>query len=225
MSTDIIIGSGVRVEVGLTEGAEIPVTGISKSDPGLATVPAHGLAFGSAGYFKDVVGMDELEGQAARVTDLGSPSAGAFGLEDIDTTDFGDFVSANFVPVTSWATLTQSTTHAIGGGAAKTEDIGTLIDRKERLRTIKNAAETVTIDIRALKDDNAAMAKIRKVARAIGHLVFRVTYPPSDGETVGSQRLYRGQPSLPGESVQQGASATGQLTVTIDGQICFLQAI
>lgn len=224
MSTEIIIGSGVRVEIGLTEGAEIDVGGISNGDPGIASIPAHGLTFGSAGYFKDIVGMDEVDGQAVRVTDVGSPSAGNFGLEDIDSTEFGVFVSGKFVPVTSWATLTQSTTHAIGGGAPKTEDIGTLIDRKERLRTIKNAAETVTIDIRALKDDNAAMAKIRRVARALGDLVFRVTYPPTGDETVGSQRLYRGQPSLPGESVQQGASGTGQLTVTIKGQVCYLAA-
>jgi len=218
MSNDIIIGSGVRVEVGLTESAPKTITAISQATVGVASCTGHGLTFGSAGYFNNILGMDEIDGQAARVTDTGSPSADSFGLEDIDTTNFASFISGQFVPIATWTTLTQSTQYALGGGAGKTEDIGTLIDTREKLLTIKNAAETVTIDIRSLKEDNAAMTKIRTVARALGYLVFRITFPG------GAQRLFRGQPSLPGESVTQGATGTGQLSVTIRGQICYLTA-
>lgn len=225
MSNEIILGSGVRVEIGLTEGAEVPVTAVTLSSPGVVTAPAHGLAVGSAGYFTNVTGMDPLDGQAARVSNGGSPSVDNFGIEDIDTTDFPAFTDGDFVPITAWSTLSQSTQYQLGGGAGKTEDVGTLIDTREKLLTIKNAAETVTIDIRSLKDDNQALAKIRQVARRLGYLVFRITFPPSTGETVGAQRLFRGQPSIPGESVTQGATGTGQLSVTIRGQICYIAAV
>ncbi len=226
MSLDLIIGSGVKVEIGLTEGAPKTVASVTNADPGVATTStAHGLAFGSAGYFNNVTGMDPLDGQAARVTDLGSPSNTTIGLEDINTTDFPAFTAGEFVPVTAWSTLSQSTQYQLGGGAGKTEDVGTLIDTTEKLLTVRNAAETVTIDIRSLKEDNEALAKIRSVARGLGFLVFRITLPPSEGQTTGAQRLFRGQPSIPGESVAQAATGTGQLTVTIRGQICYLAAV
>jgi len=216
MSNEIILGAGVRVEIGSTEGAPVTITGVDLANPSVAHAASHGLAIGSAGYFDEVVGMDPLDGQAARVGSAGSPTADAFGLEDIDTTQYPDFVSGVFVPITAWSTLSQSTQYQLGGGAGKTEDVGTLIDTTEKLLTIKNAAETVTIDIRSLKVDNAALAKIRQVARQLGFLVFRITLPG------GAQRLFRGQPSIPGESVQQGATGTGQLSVTIRGRVVYL---
>lgn len=222
MANEIIIGAGVRVEIGLTESAAVTVNNITQSTTPVVTAQNHGAANGSAGYFSTVVGMEQMEGQAVRVSTQGSPGDDDFTIGDIDTTDFGTFTSGNFIGVATWATLIQSTTHNIGGGAGKTEDVGCLIDTTEKLRTIKNAAETVTIDVRSLKEDNSAMAKIRSTARRLGYLVFRVTYPPESGQTVGAQRIYRGQPSLPGESVSQGATATGQLSVTVQGQICYL---
>lgn len=217
MSNQIIVGSGVRVEIGLTESAPKTIQSIAKSSPGVVSSSGHGLAADSAGYFANIVGMDEIEGQAARVGVGGSPTADNFSIEDVDTTDYSDFTSGTFVPIATWATLSQSTQYAIGGGTAKTEDVSCLIDTTEKLLSVKNAAETVTIDIRSLKADNAAMTKIRSVARALGYLVFRITFPET-----GEQRLFRGQPSLPGESVAQGATGTGQLSVTVSGHVCYL---
>ena len=222
MSNEIIIGAGVKVEVGLTESAAVTVDSISKSTTPVVTAQNHALANGSAAYFSSVVGMEQLDGQAVHVSTQGSPGDDDFTITDIDSTNYGAFVSGQVIGVASWATLLQSTTHNIGGGAGKTEDVGCLIDTTEKLITIKNAAETVTIDVRSLKEDNAAMAKIRRTARQLGYLVFRVTYPPSAGQTVGAQRIYRGQPSIPGESVSQGATGTGQLSVTVKGQICYI---
>lgn len=227
MSNSIIVGSGVRVEIGLVEGAAIAtLTAVSLATPGVASFSsAHGLAFGSAGYFTNVTGMDPLDGQASRVDDTGSPSNTTFGLTDIDTSDFPAFTAGEFIPVTQWSTLSQSTQYQLGGGAAKTEDIGTLIDTREKLLSTQNAAETVTIDVRSLKEDNQAMAMIRQVARKLGYLVFRITLPTDAGQSIGAQRLFRGQPSIPGESVQEAATGTGTLSVTIVGQVCYLPAI
>ena len=224
MSSTITRGSGVRVEIGLTEGAAKVVTAVTLANPGIAKSDGHGLTRGSAGYFEDVTGMDPLEGQAVHVGNAGSPSADEFAMTDVDTRLFPAFTAGNFIPVTAWSTLSQATQYSLGGGAPKTEDITTLIDTRQKQLLIQNAVETVSIDIRALKDDNQAMAKIREVARALGSLVFRITHLPDGTETVGAQRLFRGQPSIPGESLTQGGTGTGQMTVTVTGQVCFIPA-
>lgn len=225
MSSTITRGSGVKVEIGFTEGAAKTISAVDLSNPGIAHSVAHGLARGSAGYFLGVSGMDPLEGQAAYVGAAGSPSADEFSLTDIDTTGFPAFTAGTFVPITAWSTLSQATQYQLGGGAPKTEDITTLIDTRQKQLLIQNAVETVTIDIRALKDDNQAMAKIRSVARGLGSLVFRITHLKDGTETVGAQRLFRGQPSIPGESLTQGGTGTGQMTITVTGQVCFIPAV
>jgi hypothetical protein len=217
--SELVKGRNVRVEVGITEGAPKTVLDITKTDPGVALITGHGLTVGSIGYLDDVEGMSPLDGQAVRVSDAGSPSVDNIGLETIDTTDMPDFDSADFVPITAWATLAQSTQYQLGGGAPKTEDVGTLIDTTEKLETIKLAAETVSIDIRSLTEDNAALNAIRRAARASNKMVFRITLND------GAQRVFRGTPSIPGESVTQGSTGTGQLQVTITGQICYLVSL
>lgn len=225
MSNEIIIGAGVKVEIGLTESAAVSVNSITKSTAPLATAQNHGLADASAAYFTSMVGMEQMDGQAVRVQTQGSPGDDDFTFLDINTTNFATFTSGQVVGVATWATLAQSTQYAIGGGAGKTEDVGTLFDTTEKLLTIKNAAETVTIDVRSLREDNTAMAKVRSTARALGNLVFRITHPPAAGQTTGAQRIFRGQPSIPGESVAQGGTGTGQLSVTIKGQVCYLPGV
>jgi hypothetical protein len=218
MST-LVKGMKVRVEVGLTEGAPKTVTAVTKANPGIVTSTAHGLAAGSVAYFNGLVGMPQLDGQPIRVDLDGSPSVNSLLTEGVDTTDFDAFVSGTLVPITAWATLEQSTTYQIGGGAAKTEDASTLLDTIEKLETMKLAAETVTIDLLSYTQDNAALAKIRSVAKAAGKLVFRITLAD------GAQRVFRGSPSIPGENVAQGTLGKGQLTVTIKGNVAYLVSL
>lgn len=216
---EIVKGRGVKVEVGYTEGAAVAISAVSNANPGIASRPSHGLLAGSVGYFDNIEGMDPLDGQAIRVADAGSPSADNFGLENIDTSEFPDFASGDYVPITAWRTLSQSTQYQLGGGAPRTEDVGTLLDTTEKVETVKLAAETVTIDVRSLESDNEALKKVREVARKAGSMVFRITLAK------GAQRIFRGQPSIPGESLTQGATGTGQLTITVKGQIVYLDAL
>jgi hypothetical protein len=216
---DVVKGRNVKVEIGYTEGAEKTVSAITAANPGVLTSAAHGLHDGTVAYVKDVEGMTPLDGQAFRLSGVGSPQGNNITLEGIDTSSFPAFTSGKMVAVTAWRTLSQSTQYQLGGGAAKTEDVTTLIDTTEQLETVQLAAETVTIDVRSLEEDNEAMTKIRSVARASGRLVFRITLAG------GAQRIFRGQPSIPGESVAQGGTGTGQLTITVKGQTVYLAAL
>lgn len=204
-----VIGRGVRVEIGTTEGSAKTVSAITQANPGVATSTAHGLTTKSVGYFSGVEGMVNLEGQAVR---LGTVATDTFGLEDIKTTAYPAFSgSADFIPITAWSTLSRATSYSIGGGEGeKLDDTVLLDDIKQEVQGLL-AAQTVTFNLSSLTVSDAAMTALRTAARDSAYLVFRITLKD------GSVRIFRGQPSLPGEDVQKGALGTGSFTVTVKG--------
>lgn len=203
-----IVGRGVRVEIGKTEGAAKTVSGVTQAKPGVAASTAHGLLAKSIGYFTGVSGMVQLEGQAAR---LSVASADNFTLESINTTNFPAFTGGSFVPVTAWATLSRASSYSIGGGAADTQDDTVLLDDIKQLVNGLLAAQTVTFNVKSETLNSEAAALIEDAARNSAYLVFRITLKD------GNVRVFRGQPSLPGEDVQSNALGTGSFTVTVKG--------
>lgn len=214
--SEIAQGRNCRVEIGLTEAAPDIVTAITAANPGVVSSAAHGQANGAVGYLFEVLGMDEIDGQAYRVANT---AAGTFELERIDATGYAAFISGSAIAVATWATLSQSTEYQLGGGPGTLEDSTVLLDKKDKQKLITQGVESVTINVRALTEDNAAMARVRSVARALGYLVFRITL--SDG----AQRIFRGQPSLPGESLAVKGLGSGSLSVAIKGDIIYLPSL
>ena len=204
-----IVGRGVRVEIGTAYGTDVTVSAITQANPGAVTATAHGLANKTVGYLQSVEGMVNLEGQACRVA---GQTTNAFNLEDINTTNLSAFTgTALFTPVQTWATLGRITGYSIGGGEAeKLDDTVLLDDIKQELSGLL-AAQTVSFNLNALTISDSAMTLLRQTARDAGYLVFRITLKD------GNVRVFRGQPSLPGEDVQKGAIGTGTFSVTIKG--------
>ncbi len=206
-----IVGRGIRVEIGMTEDTAKTVTAVTLADPGVATCAAHGLANKSVGYFQNVSGMVQLEGQSVRLT---GAATNTFNLEDIDTSSYGAFTAGQFVPVLTWGTLGRTTGYDTGGGGSEKLDNTVLLDDVKQEVQGQGAAQSVTFNLIPATISDTAMTKLRKVARANGYLVFRITLKD------GNVRHFRGQPSLPGESVQKGAIASGSFSVTVNGVIC-----
>lgn len=207
---DLIIGRGVRVEVGKTEGTPKAITAVSLANPGVATCAAHGLTAKSVGYFQNVSGMVQLEGQAAR---LGTTDTNTFQLEDIDTTSFTAFTAGQFVPITAWSTLAKSTSISEGGGEADKLNATTLLDNIRKERNGLLAAETLNIGLLAESLASEALQLVRRAARTSSLLVFRITW--GNGDVM----ILRGEPSKPGRDVQQGQLGTGSISVTVSGVI------
>lgn len=205
---DLIIGRGVRVEVGKTEGAAKTVTAVTLANPGVATSTAHGLSTKSVGYFYNVAGMVNLEGQAVR---LGTVATDTFQFEDIDTTDYPAFTSGTFIPITAWSTLSKATSIAEGGGEADKLNATVLLDNIRQERNGLLAAETMTIGLLAESLASEALQIVRRAARDSDLLVFRVTW--NNGDVL----VLRGEPSKPGRDVQQGQLGTGTISVTVRG--------
>lgn len=208
-------GRNTRVEVAATYAAAKVVSAITNTSPGVATSTAHGLTNGTIGYFSGVEGMVELEDQAASVDNT---AANAFDVEGLATTSFGTFSgSADFTPVATWLTLSNSTGYTIGGGNADELDATTLLDTSKKTEFGMNAADTVTID--GFSDSQLpARAIVQAAARAGTDVVFRFTL--SNGE----RRVFRGQPSLPGEQMSVNQKATGSFNVAVKGQVMYLPA-
>lgn len=207
---DLIVGRGVKVEVGKTEGAAKTVTAVTLADPGVATSVAHGLLAKSVGYFKSVTGMVQLEGQAVR---FGTVAADTLTLTDIDTTDFPAFNAGQVVPITAWSTLAKATSIDEGGGDADKLNSSVLLDDIRQEINGLLGKETVTIALLAESLASEALQIIRRAARKSQLLVFRVTW--KNGDTV----VFRGEPTKPGRSVGQGALGTGSISINVAGVI------
>lgn len=212
-----LIGRNVRIEISKTEAAAKVVSAVTVASPGVATSTSHALTDGSVGYFSGVEGMVQLEGQAARIN---APATNSFELEGINTTSYPAFTgSADFIPVTVWSTLSRAASYNIGGGDADKIDTTVLLDLIKQEANGLLAAQTVGIELKLETTDDEALGLIRAAALSQAYLVFRVTL--SDG----AQRIFRGQPSLPGENVGQGQLGTGSFNVTVKGSVLFLGAV
>jgi hypothetical protein len=204
-----VVGRGVRIEVADTFAAAKTISAITLANPGVATSTAHGLADASVGYLSGITGMVQLEGMAIRVN---NPLTNTFELEAVDTTLFPAFSgTCQFTPVSTWQTVGIATGYGIGGGEADKLDNTTLLDDIKQELNGYLAAQSVSINVNAETFNSASMTKIEGAARTNTALLFRVTLKD------GSVRVFRGEPSLPGEDVQRGQIGTGAFSVTVKG--------
>lgn len=210
-----LIGRNVRVEIGKTEGAAKTVTAVTLANPGVASSTAHALTDGTVGYMNGVVGMAQLDGQAIRIN---APAADTFQLEGINTTGYPAYTAGTLIPITAWSTLSRAGSYQIGGGEADKIDNTTLLDVIKQEINGLLAAQSVSFDLKLETTDEEALTLINTAALAGTYLVFRITLAD------GAQRIFRGQPSMPGENVGQGAIGTGAFSVTVKGQVVRLPA-
>ncbi len=210
-------GRNVRVEIAATYGAAKTVSSVSKASPGVATTSvAHSMTDGTIGYFADdVAGMEEIAGAAFSVD---GPVSTTFNIEGEDTTTYGTFTSGTFIPVATWSTLSTATSYEISDSAPDQVDTTVLLSRIKQQEAGLLASQTISFG--NLSDAQlAAFTLIKNAAKANGgYVVGRITLAN------GERRIFRGQPSLPGESMAVGQKATNNLTVLVKGFVGMLPA-
>lgn len=201
-------GRGVKVEIASAYAGAKTVTAVTQAATGVATSTAHGLANDTVGYWSSVVGMVQLEDQATRVKNT---AANTFDLQGLNTTNYSAFTSGSFTPVATWSTLGEATSYDLGGGASDKLDVTTLLDvvKKEEMGLLP--VQSVSMNIIAQDAPTAAMQLIEAAVQAQSKVTVRITLP------TGAVRIFRGEPSLPGESVSQGAVGTGSMDFAVKG--------
>lgn len=208
-------GRGVRVEIAATYSAAKVVTAVTLANPGVATSAAHAMANDTVGYWSSVAGMAQLEGQATRVK---KQATNTFELQGLNTTNYSAFAAGNFTPVATWATVSEATSYSIGGGAAEKLDVTRLIDITKQEEQGLLPVSNVSMNVIAQDTPSAAMLLLESAVQTQGAVVVRITLPN------GSVRVYRAEPSLPGEDVQQGQVGTGSLDMAVKGFVLKLAA-
>jgi hypothetical protein len=208
-------GRNCRVEIAATFGAAKTITAVTKASPPVVSSTAHALLEGAIGFFDTVIGMDELLGQAGSVD---ATAANSFNLEGLDSTSYGTFASGTFTPVATWLTMSTATSYEIPEGTTDELDATTLLDRIKQSQAGTLGAQNVQFS--ALSDMQLpALAVLRTAALNDGYVVMRIT--ASNGE----RRVFRGQPSLPGESQSVNALATSGFGVKVKGQVLMLPIV
>jgi len=208
-------GRGVRVEIAATYSAAKTVTAVTLASTGVATSTSHGMANDVVGFWSGVTGMAQLEGQATRVKNT---AANAFDLQGLNTTAYSAFTAGTFTPVATWATLSESTSYSIGGGAAEKLDVTRLIDITKQEEQGLLPVANVAMNVIAQDTPTAAMLLLDGAVQVQGAVVVRITLPN------GAVRVFRAEPSLPGEDVQQGQVGTGSLDMAVKGFVLKLAA-
>jgi hypothetical protein len=208
-------GRGVRVEIAATYGTAKVVTAVTQAATGVATSTAHGMANDTVGYWSGVSGMAQLEGQATRVKNTATNN---FDLQGLNTTNYSAYTAGTFTPVATWATMSEATSYDIGGGAADKLDATRLLDITKQEEQGLLPVSNVTLTVLAQDTPSAAMQLLESAVQTQGAVVVRITLP------TGAVRVFRAEPSLPGENVQQGQLGTGTLDMAVKGFVLKLAA-
>lgn len=209
-------GRGISVEIAATFGTVEPCTAVTLANPGVATSASHALNDNDVGYFSDVTGMVQLEGQACRVK---NKATNTFELQGLNTAAFSAFTAGDFTPAATWSVLSEATRYNKGGGAGTKLPSTTLLDVIDKTEQGNLPAQTVTIDIFSQTSPSAAMQLLIAAAQSGGKVLMRVRDTSS-----GAVRIFYGEPSLPGEDLGVGALGTGSFDIAVKGYVLDLSA-
>jgi hypothetical protein len=210
-----IKGRGTRVEVAATFGTAKAVTAVSKATTGVATSTAHAMTNNTVGYFNNVSGMVQLERQACRLKNV---AANTFDLQGLNTSNYADFTSGDFVPVLTWQSLAEATSYRFGGGSAEKLNATRLIDIVTQEELGNLPADTLSLGLLAQDTPSAAMQLFESAVQTQGICIIRITLGN------GAVRVCTIEPGLPGEDVQQGQLGTGTVEGAVKGLVLKLAA-
>lgn len=210
---DPIIGNNVRIEVEATATPSLTISAITKANPAVVTFTEDTTGDPQNGdiiVLQDVEGMDELNGQVARVAGrAGSGASSTLQLEGIDSTSFGTFTSGTFKTVLTFVSFDKARTWNAQNAAPTTIDVTTLKDR--RAKVVYGTPGAITGDFTALLNPGGdAEAELIEATNSQTTRAIRITYADSRKTLMNARIVFGGgfglSPNAPAES-------NGNLTV------------
>lgn len=201
------VGRAFRCEVGTALSSALNVTGISRASAAAVSGTGFTVAAGDFVYMGQVDGMVELSFVVARVAASPAPTATAFTLEGIDSTNFGTWIASPGVQrITTWSTLAQVTSVDFGAGQVDSLDATTLLDVSRQNLAGLLALPDVTVNL--FTDYSVTVQGLIDTAAYAGTILpFRFT------KQSGNRRCLAGMVSTVGENVQVNQVIGGSFTI------------
>jgi hypothetical protein len=128
MATNLWSNTQIDVE---TASTALTVTAITRASTGVVSYTGTDPANGDYVKFTDMVGMIELNDQVFRIANVNAGS-NTFELEDINTSNFGVFVSGTMHVVTFGVSMTTVQSVNSGGGEFQFADLTTIHDTLQK---------------------------------------------------------------------------------------------
>ena len=205
-----VLWKNVAVAMQSTIGAEIPITSISKANPGVVGYTGTDPVAGDI-VLLSVLGMWQLDDKAVRVANVNA-SANTFELEGVDTTLFETFTSGAFQVVTLGNSITTATTISSSGGDYEMIDTTTIhVNARTQMPGLPNAT-TFTMDHLWDAADPGLLA-LKAASDVQAKRVFRFSFGQSGKVMLFAG--YVGASLLPGGQAQQ--LVTTSVVITMNG--------
>ena len=198
------------LQVQSTLGSEITITGITNANPAVVSA-TNSLSDGDIVILSGIVGMEKLNGRAARVT---SSSGSAFSLEGIDTTStsvWGTYSSAGVAnEISAWDTFGNVTGIDLPDGAPENLDTTTIGDESRQTELGHDASIVGTLSLFSDPADPGT-AEVISAAQTRAARVFKLTTQKGTVWIWNATSVAGGQ----GMSAAIGNVGTGQITMTL----------
>jgi len=128
---NVSLWSGVGVAVQSALASALPISGITKADPGVVTYTGTDPSNGDYIYLSSVLGMHQLDERVIRAANVNG-AGNTFELEDEDTSAYDTFSSGNAQVITFGTTLAIVTDLQVSGGDFDQIDITTIHDNVKK---------------------------------------------------------------------------------------------
>ena len=197
------------IRVQSTTGTALTVTAVTKADPGVATATGHGLTTGDVVRFAVSTGMLELDYQTVRVI---VTSTDEFELENLNTTNFSDWVSGTAIPISTWHTLCFATGVDLPNNPPNKVTTTNLCSYSEETSIGLSGEVSGSIPIQDTPGSAALKALSELPAGSV--VSFKHTWDSGEEKVFSAQPVYGG-----GYSGNVGDVTTGQIDVTLKGRI------
>jgi hypothetical protein len=180
------------------------ITAITKANPAVVSVSAHGFSNGDVVKISDVVGMTELNGG---VYIIDNKTTGTFELVDVDSRGYGTYTSGGHVDLAQFSQFCELTNYNRQGGTTPEIDATTLCSTAKEyelglpdfgttqlgyLWAPRNALQTALHDAFTAGDEIA----VKIVLPKSGGTAVQLAFVQQESETVAVGGIWTAQTTL-----------------------------
>ena len=184
------------------------VVAISRTNPAVASMPAHGLEAGTPIRLSGIVGMTELNDEVVVVI---NPTPDAFELAGVNAEEYGAYVSGGAVEVAQMSQFCELTNFQRQGGSRPETSVSSLCSEAEEVELGLLSAGSVSISANYAPDVRVQESLVR--GELIGD-TFPIQYLPKGAKTLTTLLGYVQQTT---EGAQAGGVWTASYTYRISG--------